>query len=325
MRNLLNTVALLSLAAAAIPGFSAEQARPGTVNYVEGAAFVEGKQINSHDVGNVDVDAGQVLSTAQGKAEMLLTPGVFLRLDDNSAVKLISPDLTLTQVEVQHGKAAVEVDEVYKQNNIQVIEGGVTTRLLKPGYYEFNTASGTAMVYKGKAEVELAQDSHKDIKDHHEFAFSELTDGKPLNKAKPVSFDPNGTQDDLYNWSSLRSQYLAEANNEIAGEYTAGSGFYPGWYWDPYAFDYTYIGAGPFWSPFGWGFYPVGWGWYGGWYGGHYYGRGYYGGRGFHGHPGAYGHAYAGGGVHSGFGGGGFHGGGGFGGGAHGGGAGGRR
>ena len=81
------------------------------------------------------------------------------------------------------------------------------------------------------------------------------------------------TDDGLYNWSRLRSQYLAEANNQIAGEYADMPGFNPGWYWDPWMWDYTYLGWDPFFSPFGWGFYP-----WGGFYGG-YGGYGFYGGR----------------------------------------------
>ena len=96
---------------------------------------------------------------------------------------------------------------------------------------------------------------------------------------KTVDFNSHPTNDELYNWSSLRSQYLAEANNQIAGEYAYEPGFNPGWYWDPYMWDYTYLGWDPFFSPFGWGFYP-----WGGLYGGYgFYGRGFYGGRGFHG------------------------------------------
>jgi hypothetical protein len=122
---------------------------------------------------------------------------------------------------------------------------------------------------------------------------------------KSISFDERGAEDQFYNWSSLRSQYLAQANNQIAGEYAGVTGFYPGWYWDPYMSDYTFIGLGPYWSPFGFGFYPP-WGWYGGYWGGRgFYGHGFYGG-------GAYGGGFHGGG---GFGGGGFHGGGGGGGG----------
>jgi len=153
---------------------------------------------------------------------------------------------------------------------------------------------------------------------------------------KPANFDPRKAQDDLYNWNSVRSEYLAQDNNEISGQY-AGAGYDPGWYWDPYALDYTFIGAGSFWSPFGWGFYPFGWGggwWGGGYYGGGYYGGGYYGGNGYHRYGNnvagignrpiggpihgsgfhSMGGFHSGGGFHSsGFSGGGFHGGGGFG------------
>lgn len=297
MLNILKTIALLALAAVALPAgqvqaqvqaqarteaqTGAEQARPGAVNYVEGSAYLDGQAISAHDVGSVEANAGQVLSTAQGKAEMLLTPGVYLRLDDNSAVKMISPDLAQTQVEVTKGKAGVEVDEIFKQNNIQVIVDNIPTQLLKDGYYEFNASTGTAMVFRGRAAVELANGQAKELKDRHEFTLSELSDGgRPLNKEKAASFDASGAQDSLYNWSSLRSEYLAEGNNQIAGEY-GGAGFYPGWYWNPYGWDYTFIGADPFYSPFGWGFYPFGWyGW------GGYGGFGWRGGRGWHGgHP----------------------------------------
>jgi hypothetical protein len=329
MKTTLKAVALLGMALVSIPALHAQQnavqnaepGRPGSINYVEGSAFLDGRAISPRDVGNLDADAGQVLSTTQGKAEMLLTPGVYVRLDSNSAVKMVTPDLTQTQVEVTKGKAGVEVDEIFKQNNIQVAVGNVPTELLRDGYYEFNADNGAVMVYRGEAAVQLGDGRTREVKDHHEFTLSELNDGgKPLNKEKPVSFDAHGTQDDLYNWSSLRSEYLAEANNQIAGEYY-GPGFNPGWYWDPYAWDYTFIGTDPFFSPFGWGFYPFGWyGWGGyGWYGGGWYGgRGWHGGHPIHGHPGVV-RGYAGGGFHSGAGGG-FHGGGFAGGGFHGGG-----
>jgi len=96
-------IALLGMAIAAAPLFgdqAARQARPGAVNYVEGNAFLDGRQLNSQSVGNAEMSAGQELTTEQGKAEILLTPGVFLRMGENGAVKMISPELTPTRVEV---------------------------------------------------------------------------------------------------------------------------------------------------------------------------------------------------------------------------------
>ena len=248
----------------------ARQAAPGTVNYIEGSVYLNGSQLNSQDVGRAVLAAGEELSTQNGKAEILLTPGVFLRVDDNSAVKVISPDLTKTQVEIDKGRAGVEVDEIHDQNDLQVIDAGVTTRLNKRGYYEFNADQPEAMVFKGEAHVLVGDNHWEKIKGDHELA---LNAGPELAHEKPQKFDKDNGKDELYNWSSLRSQYMAEANNQMAAEYT-GPYAGPGWYWDPWTFGYAYMGYGPFASPFGWGFYPFGWGGFypytGGFYGGYY-------------------------------------------------------
>jgi len=305
----LMTTALLCTGVLCAPAFGADQAHPGTVNYVEGAAFLEGKQLTEKSVGSVELNAGEVLSTTTGKAEMLLTPGVFLRLDDNSAVKMISPDITPTQVELERGRAAVEVDELYPQNNLEILDAGMNTQLVKTGYYEFNARNRTVMVFTGKAAVEVGDGKYQVVKGHHEFALGEGA------REKTVNFDARTAEDELYNWSSLRSQYLAEANSQIAGQYAGVSGFSPGWYWDPYMWDYTFIGMDPYWSPFGFGFYPP---WGRGFYGGGVYRRGYYGhgpggrgrgglgGGGFHGGGGGF-HGGGGSGFHGGGGGGGHH------------------
>ncbi len=292
MRSKMTIIALLGSAMVTATAFAAQPARPGTVNYIEGAVYLDSQPLSNNDVGNISLERGQELRTESGKAEILLTPGVFLRVNDNSTVRLVSPDLMLTQVEVEKGRVGVEVDEIHDQNNLQIIDAGVTTRLDKKGYYEFDADQPMARVFTGMAKTEVADGKWREIKGHHELALT-----ANLDKQKPANFDSQRT-DELYNWSSLRSQYLAESNNQVAEEYGEG-GYYPGWYWNPYGWGYTFIGGGPFYSPFGWGYYPFGWG--GGWYGG----RG-----GWYGHPyrdGGYSHGPA-----RGVYGGGFHGAGGF-------------
>ena len=281
MKLTVMTIPLLGLGLAVAPAFAAQMAgeqqrtgMPGAINYVEGVASIDGQTISQKQVGSIELSAGQELATGAGKAEVLLTPGVFLRVDSNSAVKMISPDLTRTQVQIDKGRAGIEVDEIHSENNLEVIDAGVPTRLQKTGYYEFDAGRPDVMVFKGKADVQLANEKNKEVKGGHELMLAQA--GEEGGKVKTPGIDENRQQDDLLNWSRLRSQYLAEANNEIAGDY-AGAGYYPGWYWDSSMFGYTYLGAGPFMSPFGWGFYPLGWGWGGGWYGGGWGGRGWYG------------------------------------------------
>jgi hypothetical protein len=245
---------LLSLATLYAPialAQSANPAEPGTINYVEGMASVDGQLLNHQSVGAVELEPGQILQTTNGRVELLLTPGVFLRLDHNSAVKMVSPSLTDTEVELDHGRATVEIDEIHSQNDIQVLQSGVNARLLKNGLYEFDANNNVIRVFKGQAEVaENNDDILKPIKlkGNHQLLLS--------GKLKTADFEPKQSEDELYNWSALRSGYLAEANADLASSYSGYGGFAPGWYWDPAFWGYTWLpGDGLFWNPFGWGFY----------------------------------------------------------------------
>ena len=100
---------------------------------------------------------GQTVATVNGKAEVLLTPGVFLRLGDNSAVTMVSPDLTKTEVQLDRGVAEVEVDQLYKQNDLLIDQGPSQTVLLKDGLYEFDAATNQVRVFDGLASVSPAQ------------------------------------------------------------------------------------------------------------------------------------------------------------------------
>src|ERR1700759_3743224 len=64
--------------------------QPGAVNYVEGQANLDGRPLPPASVGSINLEKGQVVNTQAGKLEVLLTPGVFLRLADNSSAKMVS-------------------------------------------------------------------------------------------------------------------------------------------------------------------------------------------------------------------------------------------
>ena len=255
------TIALVSLGLTlGLPAFAENPARPGTVNYVEGAATLNGQPVTGSNVGSTDLNPGEELSTQQGKAEMLLTPGVFLRLDDNSAVKMISPDLTQTQVELEHGRAGIEVDEIHPQNNLDIVDAGVTTQLIKTGYYEFNANQPTAMVFDGKAAVETGDGKYREVKSHHELALvvgpndrplaqgeagrlrHQRGEGRALQLEQPALAVPGRSQQPDRRRVCRRPGLLSRL---VLGSRTCA--------------DYTFIGCGPFYSPFGWGFYPFGW------------------------------------------------------------------
>jgi len=241
----------------------------GSLNYVEGQAQVGTEVLNAKSVGSVTLEPGQTLSTRAGKAEILLTPGVFFRTGENSAATMISPSLTNTEVGLDQGTSLVEVAELHKANLLEVKEGDSTTQLLKTGLYAFDANQGAIRVLKGEALVQDG-DQQVTVKGGHEL------DLDASGRLKTQKFNKDTIeQSDLYRFSSLRSQYLAEANVNAAQMYIGGNGWYgPGWYWDPWFWSYTWIpGDGMFYSPFGWGFYSPAWVWRApGFYTGYYYG-----------------------------------------------------
>lgn len=310
----------------------------GTVNYIQGQVSVNGAPVTAAQMGRMGIGQNDVLNTGVGKAEILLTPGVFLRLGNNAGVRMISTDLAAPRVEVVSGEALIEVDRNIPNARVDVMVHGADAAIVKAGLYRFNATTGDVAVYDGKVDVNFNGQS-KEISGGHEIALN----GGPL---KSVHFDKK-SRDDLYVWSNVRSNYLAEASGSMAQNIYAGESPYwggTGWYWDPYFDAWSWLpGDGLFWSPFGYPFYSAGlWPYYGGFYGHGGYGHGF--GHGWNGHGGAagftghaglgsaaiarsggfHGSGFAGGGgFHGGgFGGGGFHGGGG---GFHGGGGGGRR
>ena len=226
-------------------------ARPGTLNYVEGQVRIGPKELGSADMGKTEVGPGQTVQTGAGKAEILLTPGTFLRLGSNSSVRMISPGLTETRVQVVNGRAMVESTALSKQSDIRIAQNGALTRVLKDGVYEFDADRANVRVFDGKAEV-MQDDQKVDLKKGRE---AELTSG-PLKADK---FDRKASEDDLYKWSSARSEYLAEANAASVRAYVVNpvSPWYgSGWYWNPWYSTWSFMpGNGLFYSPFGYGFY----------------------------------------------------------------------
>jgi hypothetical protein len=314
------------------------------LNYVEGQASLGGRALSQSSVGSAQWQAGQTLETQSGRAEVLLNPGVLMRIDNNSAVLMNTAGLADTAVAVQGGRAMVEADQVRPENHIDIQEGPATVRLVTNGLYDFDAAHGIVRVFDGRAEVTVAGKTHT-LQAGHEFDLSQP-------KLHARGFDKKASEDAFYRWASLRSSYLAEANADAArgfaqGYYGPGPGAGygpayaayspygdgPGWFWDPYYSAYTWLPwDGVFFSPFGWGFYSPGFAYaapfYGyGFRGGyHSFGPGYQpsvaarsggaaqlAGGGVHNFGSSARSGFAGGGVRSGFaGGGGFHGGGGF-------------
>ena len=199
------------------------------MNDVEGQATLNGEDLLASSAGQAAIGANQVLDTARGKVELLLTPGVFLRVGNNSELRMVSPHAPRVAFELVKGGAILEVDQSFEGVAFSVLMDGATVDIAKPGLYflgadqpGIGVLAGEAAVYQGSAHLTLK-------KGHGVF----LLAGPRL---KSQNLDMYAMENEpLYVWSNMRSAYLAQANIQAAQAILAGGGLYDaGWYWDAF-------------------------------------------------------------------------------------------
>jgi len=280
-------LALVFAGATCAWGQSVISAHSGLIHYVEGKVLLEGQPVDLKFGDFPEVKNDQVLETAEGRAEVLLTPGVFLRLAENSSFKMLSNRLSDTAIEVLSGSAMVEVDELMKDNAITVRYKDATIALSKEGLYRVDAGTERLRVYDGEADVTYAI---KTVQVHK---------GKQVELNETLlatSFDTKDT-DAFYHWVSRRSEYISAANvssarsagntpltgvpcntgqaspTPVPSSLATGAGTYGNPYGNPYGYDACGYGYSPYgmwaWNPYygmftylpgmGYGYSPFGW------------------------------------------------------------------
>ena len=146
----LSLVALYTTAAMAQHVVSA---RAGTVYFVDGDVTVDSQQIHAGPTSFPVLKEGELLQTARGWAEVLLAPGVFLRLGDQASVRMLDSRLENTEVVLENGTALVEVVEIAKNSRIQIRLGEASTSFKRMGLYRFESKPAAILVFGGEAEV----------------------------------------------------------------------------------------------------------------------------------------------------------------------------
>src|SRR5271163_726951 len=116
---------VLLLACWLLPAQSAISLHSGLLQYTSGSVLIENKPVLKTTTNLLGVKKGETLTTgADGAAEVLLTPGVFVRMVEGSAIRMDSVALTDTRVSILHGSVMVECDEISKDSNVSFLVSG---------------------------------------------------------------------------------------------------------------------------------------------------------------------------------------------------------
>jgi hypothetical protein len=196
-------------------------ARSGMVNFSEGEVYIGEPALEQpleQKTGKfTEIKEGNQLRTAIGRAEILLTPGVIVRVGPDSAVRMNSTSLIDTRVELRFGSAMVEVAEDPKDTMVTIAYRDYTVRFPKRGVFRIDSSPAQVLVFEGQAEVGL-DDQKKIVAANHRM---------PLTRALAAESFHQSVGDGLYEWTLRRTDQLAADNpppGDLSGSFDPGMG-----------------------------------------------------------------------------------------------------
>ncbi len=205
----LSIFVILLAALSAVSAQSVRSTRSGLIYFFDGSVFIGDEQLQQKFGRFEEVGEGRVLRTEHGRAEVLLTPGVFLRVDENSAVRMLSNSLSDTRVELLRGSAIVEVSREAANPRDTLIYKDWQVRIPQESVARIDSEPAQLRVYSGTAEV-LSEGASKNLT---------VQRGEVLPLASVLVAEPATVPaaDDFNIWSMNRSSVVSEDNSIAAG------------------------------------------------------------------------------------------------------------
>ncbi len=210
-RVAMNAFSLLAAGAAlGLPAYGQAviSTRSGLVHFFEGAVSVDGQPLETHFGKFTAIPEGAELRTGQGRAEVLLTPGVILRVGEKSAVRMVATALADTRVEVLAGSAMVESAESAAGTSVTLTYKDWNIRQAHEGNYRVDCDPPRLQVRGGTVEVWAAGAATVSVKQGEYLPFAEVLVPEASAAEAP---------DSLNDWSVGRAQSIS-ADNAIAAD-----------------------------------------------------------------------------------------------------------
>ena len=256
-------------------------ARAGEINLVEGDVSTKSGQDWSLVVPGDTVKSGDIVKTGPGsRAEVLLNPGSYLRLSENTEFKFDNTSIDNVKINLLKGSAIIEA--AAGEGSAGVLATVITPKaqfsIVGAGVYRFNVDEAgrtEARVAKGRLATGTI-----DVREGKEAV---ITDGS----SEVLAFDKKST-DTFDVWSKDRAKSLVAANGNLtrtdvnlqrAGFLVPGGSFFSSpfgpslwssrfgflgscegwWYFDPFFGSFIYVpnafgSCSPFFSPYGFGY-----------------------------------------------------------------------
>jgi hypothetical protein len=177
-------------------------AKAGLIQFIEGSVFLDDSPLSLSNDSFVQMKNGQILRTAEGQTELLLTPSSFLRLGKNSSLHMEQNQIHDICLTLQQGSALVEIVEEVSGSQIVMRLSDGWARMTKAGLYRLEAESSEVQVWGGEL---LAANTNKHM------LMKGVVNIRLSEGLKPRMF-PADVLDSLHVWAALRSFTLFNAD-----------------------------------------------------------------------------------------------------------------
>ncbi len=192
--------------------------RAGLVHYFEGVVAINGEPQKAQFGRFPEVREGSELRTGQGRAEVLLGPGVILRVADDSAIKMISTSLANVKLELLAGTAILESRDALAGNTVTLFFKDWHVAVSKKGVYRIDADPAQLRIYDGEVHVTAGENGTPVV--------AKAGQTLPLGPVL-VPDQTLGPPGDAFNeWAFQRSQAV-EADNATAAQIVDDPALYP--------------------------------------------------------------------------------------------------
>lgn len=178
----------------------------GVVHFSEGSVFIDNSPLEQKFGTFPNIKEGSTIRTEEGRAEILLTPGVFLRIDENSSVRMISNSIKNTRLEFLEGSAILDSLNASVDDPVLITYKDCQIRFSKKGVYRMDASPPVLQAYKGEAEV-THDGKPSSVDPSHLFFFSLGLQTQKFGE---------GADDEFYQWSKDRSEFISADNQSVA-------------------------------------------------------------------------------------------------------------
>ncbi len=183
---------------------SAISIKPGHIHYMEGRVLLDGHPIQQNFNKAQHAAEGQLLATAEGKAEVQLGFWTTLWMGEASSLRFDRLTHESMRLHLEEGSILIEIIEGLKNAALAVQLGDALTELKEIGLYRFDAEEPRLRVYTGKAQVRLGE-KKKTVKQGRS---ADLSRG-----LKTAKFDKK-KNDLLHHWAVYRSHVLYDRIKE---------------------------------------------------------------------------------------------------------------